>query len=413
MAIINNFNAIRPKNDLAEKVAALPFDVYTREEAREAAKGNPYSFLHVDKAEIDLPDDVPAGDARIYKNARLKLDAMINDNVFARDKNPCLYVYRLSAFGRTQTGIVCLADVSEYENGSIKRHELTRSEKEKDRTDHINACGAHTGPIFMTIRSDKQLKKIISKWTASHEPDCSFTAEDGVGHSVWVIDDTFKIAEIVLIFEKSVRALYIADGHHRTASACNAARIRREADAGSGVKGAYEKFLAVVFPHDELAIMDYNRLVKDLNGLSDDVFFAEIGRSFSIEKVNSPVRPEKKFEYGMYMRGSWYKLNYIADKPAGTVESLDVSVLQDKLLAPVLGIADPRTDNRIDFAGGVRGCGYLQERVDCGDMAVAFTMYPTSMDELLAVSDGGHIMPPKSTWFEPKLRSGLFIHKFE
>lgn len=412
MAVIRPFRAVRPVPELAAKVAALPYDVMNSEEAREMVKDNPYSFLHVDKAEIDLSPDIDLYDQRVYEKACSNLQAMIAGGVLREEERPCLYLYRQIMGGRSQTGIVACASIDDYLQNIIKKHELTRADKEQDRTRHVDICDANTGPIFLTYPAREEINSIVAQ-QAAQEPVYDILSEDGIRHIVWRVDQEEVIQKLVQLFA-AVRYLYIADGHHRSASAVRVGQMRRRAlDQYSGEE-EFNYFLAVIFPDQDLYIMDYNRVVQDLHGLSETEFMAKIAEKFTISpsEGHDPYRPQKKHEFGMYLSGKWYILEA---KPGSYDESdpvarLDVSIIQNNLLGPLLGIADPRTDKRIDFVGGIRGLKELESRVD-GGMAVAFSMYPTTVQDLMDIADAGLIMPPKSTWFEPKLRSGLFIHK--
>lgn len=414
MAVLRAFKGIRPRKDLAKDVAALPYDVMNSSEAREMVKDKPYSFLHVDKAEIDLPENINIYDAVVYQKANENLQKMIDQGILIQDDKPKLYIYRLIMKGRAQTGIVGVTSIDDYMNDIIKKHELTREEKEKDRINHVDFCNANTGPIFLTYRNNKRIDEIVKDLTFN-PPEYTFVAEDGVAHLVWVIDDKALIEEIVSIF-KGVDYLYIADGHHRAASAVKVGMKRREENRNYTGDEEFNYFLSVLFPKDDLYIMDYNRVVKDLNGLSAEDFMDKIQRAFEVTACqdDSPYKPEEKHTFGMFLQGKWFKLKA---KP-GTydendeVNSLDVSILQNNLLAPILGIGDPRLDKRIDFIGGIRGLDELEKRTR-EDMTVAFSMYPTSIEDLMRIADAKKVMPPKSTWFEPKLRSGLFIHKLK
>jgi uncharacterized protein (DUF1015 family) len=397
MARIIPFAALRPDAAYARQVAALPYDVMSTEEAREMAKGNPYCFLRVDKAEIEFPPGMAFNDPAVYQKTRANLDKLAQDGILKQDAAPCLYLYRLTANGRAQTGLGVCVPTEDYFNDKIKKHELTRADKEQDRIDHIKACQAHTGPIFLTYRAEADIQALVDGWASKNAPVYDFVTQDGATQQLWVIDDAGVTAALVKAFE-AVGCLYIADGHHRSAAACKS--------------GGSDKFLAVIFPHDQLAIMDYNRVVKDLNGLTPQAFLQALARDFIVEKVSQPLKPAQTHQYGLYLGGEWYSLRYQHTPPADEVERLAVSVLQDKVLSPILGIQDPRTDKRIDFVGGVRGTAGLTARVDSSEMACAFTVCPTHMTELMAIADAGRIMPPKSTWFEPKLLSGLLIHRF-
>jgi uncharacterized protein (DUF1015 family) len=414
MSVVRPFEAVRPKPSLAEKVAALPYDVMNSDEAREIVKGNEYSFLHVDKAEIDLEKSIDLYDKRVYEKARENLNNMIKDGVLIKDNKPCLYIYRLVMNGRSQTGIVGCTSIDDYMNNVIKKHEFTRAEKEQDRINHVDYCDANTGPIFLTYRNSMEINDIMNTWTQK-EPVYNFVAEDGISHIVWIIDDEATINRIGLIFKK-IEYLYIADGHHRAASAVKVGVMRRNDIPDYTGDEEFNFFLSVIFPDSDLLIMDYNRVVKDLNGLSSEEYMAKVSEKFdvSIYEGEGPYKPSSKYTYGMYLDGKWYKLTAKEGtyNPNDPVERLDVSILQDNLLRPILAIEDPRTDKRIDFVGGIRGLHELEKRVnEC--MKVAFSMYPTTIDDLMSIADAGKVMPPKSTWFEPKLRSGLFTHKLK
>lgn len=412
MSTIKPFRAIRPKTDLAERVAALPYDVMNSEEARQMVTGNPYSFLHVDKAEIDLSPDIDLYDEKVYQKARENMDNMIAEGVLQQDAQANFYIYRQIMEGRSQTGIVACCSIDEYLGNKIKKHEFTRADKEQDRIKHVNICDANTGPIFLTYRSREDINAMIEKWCQS-TPTYNFRSEDGIGHIVWVIDDQQTVTNLQKCFQQ-VEELYIADGHHRCASGVKVGQMRREQYPDFTGEEEFNSFLAVIFPDTDLKIMDYNRVVKDLNGLTTAEFFTAVEEKFSITKTGStnPYKPQAKHTFGMYIDGQWYELKahtgtFTADDP---VDRLDVSILQKNLLRPILGIEDPRTDKRIDFIGGIRGLEELERRVNEG-MAVAFSMYPVTIQDLMDIADAGQVMPPKSTWFEPKLRSGLFIHK--
>lgn len=416
MATVRAFKGFRPKNEeLAEKIAALPYDVMNSEEAREMVKGNPYSFLHVDKAEIDLEKGIDLYDDRVYAKAAENLNKMIEDKIYIQDEKGALYIYRLTMNGREQTGIVGCTSVDEYLNGKIKKHELTRADKEQDRIRHVDECNANTGPIFLTYKAKAEIDKIVADKT-KQEPIYDFVAEDGIRHTVWLIDDEKTINALEENF-KSVDSLYIADGHHRNASAVKVALKRREENSNYDENAEFNYYLSVIFPDNQLHIMDYNRVVKDLNGLSKEEFFDKVKEKFEINEYQEKgcFRPDCMHSFGLYIDKKWYSLkarSEIIDEndPVG---SLDVSILQNELLHPILNINDPRTDKRIDFVGGIRGLEELERRVDNGEMKLAFSMYPTSMKQLMDIADADKIMPPKSTWFEPKLRSGIFIHKLD
>ena len=412
MATIRPFMAIRPAANYAKDVAALPYDVMNSEEAREMVKDKPWSFLHVDKAEVDLPVGTDIYSPEVYAKAKENLDNMVANGVLGQDLLPNLYIYRLTMNGKSQTGLVCCTSVDEYIDGTIKKHELTRADKEADRIRHVDTLNANTGPIFLAYKENPDAKAIIDGWTASVAPVYDFISEDGIGHTVWVIDSDTEIGMLVQSFQ-NVKNFYIADGHHRNASAVKVALKRREAKPDYTGEEEFNYYLSVLFAADDLYIMDYNRVVKDLNGYDAVGFLEEIGKKFIVEPYNGdgPYKPEEIHTFGLYLEGKWFKMTakeeIITDDP---VLGLDVSILQKELLEPVLAIGDPRTDKRIDFVGGIRGLKALEERVDSGEMKLAFSMFPTSMAELMDVADEGMTMPPKSTWFEPKLRSGLFIH---
>lgn len=411
MAVFQPFRAIRPKPAFASDVAALPYDVMNSAEARLAVQGKPHSFLHVDKAEVDLPESVDPYDRAVYEKARENLDALVSDGVCAEDETPCFYIYRQIMDGRSQTGLVGCASIDDYMNDVIKKHEFTRADKEEDRVNHVDVCDANTGPIFLAYRESAEADAAIAAWQAEHAPVYDFCAHD-VQNTVWVVDDPAVTKTLEAAFD-SIDALYIADGHHRCASAVRVGQKRRKAHPDYDGSEAFNFFLAVAFPKAQLAIMDYNRVLRDLNGLTPDAFFSALSACFDVKKADTaPYRPQRRHEFGMLLDGQWYVLTakdgtFPAKDPVG---SLDVSILQNNCITPIFGISDPRTDKRIDFVGGIRGLGELEKRCS-EDMRVAFSMYPTSLDELMAIADAGKVMPPKSTWFEPKLLSGLFIHK--
>ncbi|HEX9006783.1 MAG TPA: DUF1015 family protein [Bacteroidota bacterium] len=410
MATVRPFRGFRPLPELAARVAARPYDVLNSDEARQEAAGNPYSFLHVGKPEIDLPRDVDLYDERVYLKGHENLARFIDEGILRQDPSPAFYLYAQTMNEHTQYGIVGCASVEEYLNDTIKKHELTRKDKEDDRTRHVKVTNAHSGPIFLTYRADGTLDAITRRISAS-PPAYDFIAPDGIRHRLWVIPDPATIEQISRAFAR-IPALYVADGHHRSAAA---ARVGKElADANRHHTGSeeYNFFLAVLFPHNQLRIMDYNRVVKDLNGMTPEQFLERVGAAFTVKKAQGRAKPGKKGEFGMYLKGAWYRLESKPEmlRSADPVERLDVSILQQQLLDPVLGIGEIRTSKRIDFVGGIRGLEELERRVDSGEMAVAFALYPTSIDELLTIADAGRTMPPKSTWFEPKLRDGVVIH---
>ncbi|MCL2578281.1 MAG: DUF1015 family protein [Defluviitaleaceae bacterium] len=409
---VRPFKAVRPQPELASVVAALPYDVMNTEEAREMAAGNEFSFLRVDKAEIDLPPETDPYSPEVYAKAKENLSWLI-EKAMLQDEQPNFYVYRLTGYGQKQTGLAACVSSEEYERGLIKRHEFTRPDKERDRVNHVEATEAHTGPIFLAYRSDDSKKPAeIMAEKVKEEPTYDFTAEDGVRHEMWVISCAETQSALISAFAQ-IPALYIADGHHRNATAAIVAKKRNEAASSANPDAEHNFYLAVIFPHTELAILDYNRVVTDLNGMDNDAFLTALEADWQIEKTSAPVKPERKYVVGMYLKNSWYRLT-LKNPPdsADAISNLDCSVLQNTLLSPVLGIIDPRADKRIDFVGGIRGLEGLEKRVDSGEMAVAFALFPTSMEELMAVADANQIMPPKSTWFEPKLRSGLLVHLF-
>ena len=406
MAIISAFRALRPAKDLASRVASLPYDVLNSDEARVLADKNPYSFLHITKAEIDLPEGTDIHSMKVYHKAADNLFIFQDHKILIRDDEPAYYIYELTMAGRKQTGLVCVSAVSDYENQIIKKHELTRPEKELDRINHIRITGAQTGNVFLAHKSNIDLSRLISSWKNLHEPVYDFIAEDGIGHRVWVVNETQTITAITTVFENQIPCTYIADGHHRAASA---AKVKKALGPDAGPDAGY--FLTTLFPADELRIMDYNRVVRDLNGMDTNSFLEKLNKNFRVEKINAAWSPDRLHNFGMYLEGSWYRLeakeNSFPDDPIGI---LDVSILQENILAPLLDIRDPRTDNRVDFVGGIRGLSELEKRVDSGLMKVAFSLYPVSMEQLFDIADSGQIMPPKSTWFEPKLRDGLLTH---
>ncbi|MDI9509043.1 MAG: DUF1015 domain-containing protein [Clostridiales bacterium] len=410
MANVKPFRCIRPAQDLASRIAALPYDVYNRAEAKQEIIREPLSFLRIDRAETNFADEVDTYDTKVYEKARDLLNGMIEDGSFVTEDMESYYVYELVMEGRSQTGLVACASIDDYLNNVIKKHEKTREDKEIDRIRHVDICNAQTGPIFLAYRSHKTINDVIEK-TKKEAPLYNFTSADGIGHHVWRISDEKHIEAIKNGFSE-IQDIYIADGHHRSASAVKVGLKRRDENPGYTGEEEFNSFLSVLFPHDQLKILPYNRAVKDLNGYSSQEFIEKVKLGFDIQKhEDGPYEPKKKGEFGMFLDGSWYclKANKEILNNNDPVKSLDVSILQDYLLEPILGIGDPRTDNRIDFIGGIRGLKELEDRVS-RDMEVAFSMYPTSIDELFEVSDADKLMPPKSTWFEPKLRSGLFIH---
>ena len=410
MSVVKPFVSIRPEPSLAHRIAALPYDVYNRREAKEEVMKEPMSFLRIDRAETNFDDHVDTYDPRVYEKAKELINEMIKDGSFVVDDSECYYIYELVMDGRPQTGIVACASIDDYLNNVIKKHENTREEKEIDRITHVDVCNAQTGPIFLAYRSQEEINKIVEE-AKTQEPLYKFTSEDGIGHHVWRIADGERINKLKDSFAK-ISDIYIADGHHRAASAVKVGLKRREENPNYTGEEEFNYFLSVLFPHDQLKILSYNRTVNDLNGLDSQEFFEKIKVHFEVSEIGStPYSPKEKATFGMLLDDIWYELKAKKDiiNNNDPVKALDVSILQDYLLGPVLGIDDPRTDNRIDFIGGIRGLKELEKRT-LMDMRIAFSMYPTSIQELFDVSDAGKLMPPKSTWFEPKLRSGLFIH---
>lgn len=408
MAKVKPFKAYRPTKELISKVAALPYDVYSSAEAREIVKDNPLSFLNIDRAETQFPEGYDMYSKEVYEKARDLLWNEIEDGVFVQDTDEYYYIYEQTMNGRTQTGIVGLSSIDDYLSGVIKKHENTREDKEIDRINHVDTCNAQTGPIFLCYRNDDRITQILNK-TKESAPVYDFVSEGNVLNRVWIIDQKDDIDAVSKAFSE-MEHTYIADGHHRCASAVKVGLKRRESSAAQDHDQEYDFFLSVLFPDKELQIMDYNRVVKDLNGLRPDLFLARLKEKFVVTESSVPVRPDKKGNFGMYLDEKWYILEATSDIiDIDVVEGLDVSILQNEVLHPILGIKDPRTDKRIDFIGGIRGLDELEKRCH-EDMRVAFSMHPTSIDELFAVADQGRLMPPKSTWFEPKLLSGMFIH---
>ena len=407
MAIIKPFKALRPQPQLAKQVASLPYDVLNTAEAKSAAEGNHSSFLHITKSEIDLPESVDIHDPAVYAQAKENLSAFISRDILFRETKACYYIYQLIMQGRSQTGIVCVSSIDDYDQNKIKKHEFTRPEKELDRINHITISGAQTGNVFLAYRDLQDINVIVDKWKESKSPVYDFNAEDGIQHTIWIINDDKVIADITSLFEKEIPYTYIADGHHRAASA---AKVRQT--LGDAATEAADYFLTTLFPANQLYIMDYNRVVKDLNGLTVPDFLKALEKAFKIELIgNQAYRPEALHTFGLFINKQWYKLSalpgVIANDPIGI---LDISILQAKVLDPLLGIKDQRTDKRIDFVGGIRGLGELERRVNSGEMAAAFSLFPVSIHQLFDIADSGNVMPPKSTWFEPKLRDGLLTH---
>ena len=412
MARLQPFRAWRPRPELAAKVASPPYDVLSSEEARGMADGNPLSFLHVGKPEIDLPPGTDVYSAAVYATGAENLQRLIADGMLVREPAPALYLYRQRMGDHVQIGVVAGASIDEYEADLIKKHEHTRMAKEDDRTRHIDALDAQTGPVFLTYKARPEIDAIVGRLAAA-APANDFVAPDGIQHVVWVISEPRERDALVAAFAP-VSVMYVADGHHRSAAATRVRAHRRQANPGHTGEEGYNFFLAVIFPHDQMQILDYNRVVKDLHGRTVDAFLAAVGEKFQVTPVDRG-KPDRSRCFGMYLGGRWYRLtakagNYPTDDP---VRSLDVAILQDNLLGPLLGIGDPRKDERIDFVGGIRGLGELERLVDSGRFAAAFAMHPTSIEQLFAVADAGRVMPPKSTWFEPKLRDGLIVRPLE
>ena len=407
MATIYPFKALRPQPQFAKQVASPPYDVLNSSEARKEARGNPNSFLHVTKSEIDLPEKTDVHSSDVYDKAKENLEAFIHRGILFREEKPCYYIYELVMDGKSQSGLVCASSVDDYEEDIIKKHEFTRPDKELDRINHIKTTGAQTGNVFLAYRNEDQLDRIIEDWKKSHNPVYDFVADDGITHRVWIINNSETISKITGIFAKKIPVTYIADGHHRAASA---AKVRKE--LGTNITEGAEYFLTTLFPASQLQILDYNRVVKDLNGLDEKDLLKKISKKFEVEPSDKPVYPVEMHEFGMYLPNHWYRLiskdgTYDDEDPIGV---LDITILQENVLEPLLGIKDQRTDKRIDFVGGIRGLAELEKRVNSGEMAVAFSLYPVSIEQLFDIADSGNVMPPKSTWFEPKLRDGLLTH---
>ena len=404
MSLIRPFAALRPAPGRAADVIAPPYDVLSSDEARQRAVGRLWSFLHISKAEIDLPPGTDAYAPSVYAKASENLQNMLEQGILQRDEQACYYVYRLAMGSHVQTGLVAVASVADYDVNRIRKHEFTRPAKEDDRVRQIEALKAQTGPVLLAYKSRAEIDQLIESVT-TQPPEFDLRADDGIGHSLWVVKDRSVIDQLTAGFD-AMEAIYIADGHHRSAAGSRVA-----AKLGGGPDSLSSYFLSVIFPHNQMKILDYNRVVRDLNGLSEAELLEKIAGAFDISAADSAVSPSRSGEFGMYLGGRWYRLTIHADLVAqDPVARLDVSLLADQLLEPVLGISDPRTDPRIDFVGGIRGLGELEKRVNSGEMAVAFSLYPTSMDDLMAVADANEVMPPKSTWFEPKLADGLVSH---
>ncbi len=407
MAIIKEFNGLRPVKEFAKDIAELPYDVYNRMEAKAIGDKNKNSFLHIDKAEINFDESIDQYDSVVYQKAKENLEKLILENKMKEDKTKSMYIYTLNWNGKDHTGLVACTHVDDYINEVIKKHELTRQDKEDDRIQHIKTLNANTGPIFMTYKYNEEVNKIIENIKSDKNPEYDFI-DDGIGQKVWVIDDNNVISELKELFGK-IDNLYIADGHHRNAAAVAVAMEKRK--NGGNTTDEFNYYLSIMFPDNQINILDYNRVIKDLNGLTKEELLAKLKEKFNISSGDG--RPKSKGEFGMYLDNKWYKLNFKDEfKTDHVINSLDVAILQNEVLEKIFNIVEIRTDKRIDFVGGIRGIKELEKRVDSGEMKIAFSMYPTSIKELMDVADSGNIMPPKSTWFEPKLRSGLFIHKF-
>ena len=407
------FPAIRPNSSVAMSVSCLPYDVMNRTEAARMAQGNPHSFLRVIRSEIDIDPSVSSYDSSVYAKASENLNQMIRAGTFIQDDTPCLYLYEQTLDNISQLGIVACFSIDDYLEGRIKKHELTRPEKEVDRIQHFDACHAHTEPVFLAHRSHEPLDNLLKSYSLSNEPAYSFRTDDQVLHRLWVIHQESEIHEIQRVFQSGIPHVYIADGHHRTASSVKIGLKRKEENPDISTDDPSQYIMAVSFPHSDLRIMEYNRVVTDLNGLEPDSFLEMLLQNFLCEPSAGHVKPKKKHTFGMFLNDQWYRLEALPHTYNGkdVINSLDVSILQRHILEPLLGISDPRTDQRIDFVGGIRGIHELEKRVHT-DMTLAFSLFPTTMDDLMQVADENKIMPPKSTWFEPKLRSGLFVHSF-
>ncbi|MEJ7609641.1 MAG: DUF1015 family protein [Ferruginibacter sp.] len=406
MITISPFPALRPDAQHAKAVASRPYDVLNSKEAKVEAQGNPHSFLHITKSEIDLPETIDIHSQEVYDKAKENLAAFISRNILFTENKPCYYIYQLIMNGRSQTGLVCGSSVNDYENGLIKKHEFTRPEKEQDRIMHIKTTGAQTGNVFLAYKNVKAIDDLIAGCMSEKLPQYSFTADDGIAHHIWVLNDDQTISSITSLFKQHVPASYIADGHHRAASA---AKVKAALGADAGP--AADIFLTTLFPAGDLKILDYNRVIKDLNGHSEAELLQKLSENFSVEKQHAAVRPGEAHEFGLYMNKQWYNLNahqtIIKTDPLGV---LDINILQDNILTPLFNIKDQRTDKRIDFIGGIRGLEELEKRVDSAEMALAISLFPVTIEQLFDVADSGEVMPPKSTWFEPKLRDGLLTH---
>lgn len=410
MSLIRPFAGLRPKPEFAKDVVAPPYDVLNTEEARGRAEGRPYSFLHISKPEIDLPAGTDPFSPEVYAKGAENLHQLVNEGILQQDEQACYYLYRLVMGRHSQTGLVAVASVPDYDSNRIRKHEFTRPDKEDDRVRQVDALNAQTGPVFLTYRHDARVDELVEQ-VCSAPAEYDLTADDGVQHTLWVVKEPALLDELTQCFD-AMNCLYIADGHHRSAAASRVAAMRKQNNPRHSGDEAYNYFLTVIFPDNQMQILDYNRVVKDLNGLEKEAFLQAVARNFSVEPADAAVKPARSAEFGMYLDGQWYRLT-IKDElipKQDPVKRLDVSLLQDNLIEPVLGIADPRRDKRIDFVGGIRGLGELEKRVQSGEMAVAFSLFPTSLEDLMAVADANEVMPPKSTWFEPKLADGLVSH---
>jgi uncharacterized protein (DUF1015 family) len=403
MAKIRPFEAVRPQPQLAKQVASKPYDVLNSAEAKQEAVGNAYSFLHITKSEIDLPETVDIHSQQVYDLSLENLNAFLQREVLFKESKPCYYIYQLIMDGRAQTGLVCVSSIDDYNHDIIKKHEFTRPEKEQDRINHIKTSGAQTGNVFLAYRNQASIDALIDKWKTTKNAVYDFTAEDGIQHTVWAVSDETIIDQITQLFEKEVPYTYIADGHHRAASA---AKVKLAATESA------DYFLTTLFPSNQLHIMDYNRVVKDLNGHSIEALLAALDNQFIVTKVDAAYKPTQLHSFGMYLPNQWYSLTpkHGTYQDADPIGVLDVTILSNNILAPIFGIQDQRTDKRIDFVGGIRGLTELEKRVASGEMAIAFSLYPVTIDQLFNIADAGEVMPPKSTWFEPKLRDGLLTH---
>ena len=406
MISIHPFKALRPAAQLAKQVASRPYDVLSSKEARIEAQGNSHSFLHITKSEIDLPEDIDVHSQRVYDKAKDNLAAFISRSVLFRENKACYYIYQLVMNGKEQTGLVCGSLVNDYDNGLVKKHEHTRPDKELDRVNHIKTTGAQTGNVFIAYKNVEAIDVLVNNWKKDRNPVYDFIADDGIQHSVWIVNDDETIDHITTIFKTEVPCTYIADGHHRAASAA-----KLHAILGENITSGANYFLTTLFPSNQLQILDYNRVVKDLNGHTEETFLLKVNEHFTVEKTANSFSPGQLHHFGMYLNKQWYRLtcrdNSYSNDPIGI---LDVTILQNQVLDPILNIKDQRTDTRIDFIGGIRGLGELEKRVNSGEMAVAFSLHPVSIQQLFDIADNGKVMPPKSTWFEPKLRDGLLTH---